>query len=187
MFTHRLDDDTLIRSYNIDDAPALHEVLKREHEHLLVWLPWPDADQSLGARREFIRGSIQQEKDGDGFQTGIFHRGELAGSVGFHGTDHANRSTSIGYWLAAGHQGKGIMTRACEALVNHSLLEMKLNRVEIRCATDNARSRAIPERLGFTQEGVLRQVQLLHDRYLDQLVYSMLAEQWREIRPPEVA
>jgi hypothetical protein len=48
MFNRKLDDDTLIRSYNIDDAPALYEVLKREPEHLLVWLPWPDADKSLG-------------------------------------------------------------------------------------------------------------------------------------------
>jgi ribosomal-protein-serine acetyltransferase len=187
MFKHKLDDDTLIRSYNIDDAPALNEVLKREHEHLLVWLPWPDADKTLGDRREFIRGCIQQEADGDGFQTGVFHKGELAGSVGFHGVDHANRSTSIGYWLAAKYQGRGIVTRACEALVDHALLELKLNRVEIRCATENTRSRAIPERLSFAQEGVLRQAQLLHDRYVDHVVYSMLAEQWREIRPAEAA
>ena len=134
MFTRKLDDDTLIRSYNIDDAPALHEVLKREHEHLLIWMPWPDLEKTLGDRREFIRGCIQQETDGDGFQTAILHRGELAGSVGFHGIDHANLSTSIGYWLAEKHQGKGIMTRACEALVDYALVdyalvELKLNRV----------------------------------------------------------
>ena len=179
MFTRKLDDDTLIRSYNIDDAPALHEVLKREHEHLLIWMPWPDLEKTLGDRREFIRGCIQQETDGDGFQTAILHRGELAGSVGFHGIDHANLSTSIGYWLAEKHQGKGIMTRACEALVDYALVELKLNRVEIRCATENTRSRAIPERLGFIREGVLRQVQQLHERYVDHVVYAMLAEDWR--------
>ena len=69
--------------------------------------------------------------------------------------------------------------------MDHALLDLKLNRVEIRCATENTRSRAIPERLSFTQEGVMRQVQWLHDRYVDHVVYSMLAEQWREIRPPE--
>jgi ribosomal-protein-serine acetyltransferase len=179
MFTRKLDDDTLIRSYNIDDAPDLHEVLKREHEHLLIWMPWPDLEKTLGDRREFIRGWIQQETDGDGFQTAILHRGELAGSVGFHGIDHANLSTSIGYWLAEKHQGKGIMTRACEALVDYALVELKLNRVEIRCATENTRSRAIPERLGFIREGVLRQVQQLHERYVDHVVYAMLAEDWR--------
>lgn len=181
MFTHKLDDDTQIRSYNIDDAPALHAVLKREHEHLLVWMPWPDAEKTLGDRREFIRGCIQQEADSDGFQTAILHRDELAGSVGFHGIDHANRSTSIGYWLLERHQGRGIMTRACKALLDHALLELKLNRVEIRCATENTRSRAIPERLGFVKEGVLRQVQWLHNRYVDHVVYSMLAKDWRAL------
>jgi hypothetical protein len=43
-------------------------------------------------------------------------------------------------------------------------------RVEIRAAPANARSRAIPERLGFTQEGTLRQVERGGDRYLDNVV-----------------
>ena len=68
-----------------------------------------------------------------------------------------------------------------------ALLELQFNRVEIRCATENTRSSAIPDRLRFTLEGVLRQVQLLHDRYVDLVVYSMLVEQWREIQPTEGA
>jgi hypothetical protein len=52
-------------------------------------------------------------------------------------------------------------------------------RVEIRAAPENARSRAIPERLGFTQEGTLRQVECVGDRYLDNVVYAMLAEDWK--------
>ena len=52
-------------------------------------------------------------------------------------------------------------------------------RVEIRAAQENARSRAIPERLGFTQEGTLRQVERVGDRYLDNVVYAMLAEDWK--------
>jgi ribosomal-protein-serine acetyltransferase len=52
-------------------------------------------------------------------------------------------------------------------------------RVEIRAAPENARSRAIPERLGFTQEGTLRQVERVDDRYLDNVVYAMLAEDWK--------
>jgi len=46
-------------------------------------------------------------------------------------------------------------------------------------APENARSRAIPERLGFTQEGTLRQVERVGDRDLDNVVYAMLAEDWK--------
>ena len=54
-----------------------------------------------------------------------------------------------------------------------------LNRVEIRAAPENRRSRAIPERLGFTEEGTLRQAERVGERYLDSAVYAMLAEDWK--------
>lgn len=67
------------------------------------------------------------------------------------------------------------MTRACEALVNFSLRDLGLHRVEIRCAEENVKSRAIPERLGFVKEGFLREVEWLHDHYVDHVVYSKLS------------
>jgi ribosomal-protein-serine acetyltransferase len=56
---------------------------------------------------------------------------------------------------------------------------VKLNRVEIRAGVENARSRAVVERRGFTQEGVKRQAELVGDRWIDDAVYSMLAAEWQ--------
>ena len=70
------------------------------------------------------------------------------------------------------------MTRAVRALVNHALVDEDLHRVEIRAAPDNVRSRAIPERLGFREEGLLRVSERIGDRYLDSVVYGMLAPEW---------
>ncbi len=72
------------------------------------------------------------------------------------------------------------MTKACSALSSYAFDELELNRVEIRCATENKRSRAIPEKLRFTQEGIVRKAEWLYDHYVDLVVYGMLAEQWRE-------
>lgn len=90
-----------------------------------------------------------------------------------------DRATSLGYWLAKAAQGKGLVTRGVSALLGLAFDEWKLNRVEIHAAPDNAPSRAVPERLGFTQEGVLRQVERIGDRYEDSVVYSLLASHGR--------
>jgi ribosomal-protein-serine acetyltransferase len=74
--------------------------------------------------------------------------------------------------------GKGTMAAAVRLLVDHALTVWQLNRVEIIVATGNRRSRAIPERLGFREDGMLRQFQLVNGRYLDCASYSMLAEDW---------
>ena len=101
--------------------------------------------------------------------------GESSVSSGFLGVDWANRSTSIGYWLAESAQGRGTMTEAVRLLVGHALGEWQLNRVEIRAEPENLRSRALAQRLGFRQEGALRQVARFGERYRDHVVYSMLA------------
>lgn len=56
--------------------------------------------------------------------------------------------------------------------------EYGLNRIEIACATGNAKSRVIPERLGFKLEGVLRESEFLNGRHVDQAIYSMLASEF---------
>lgn len=76
-------------------------------------------------------------------------------------------------------QGKGIITQACAALVDHAFQEMNLHRVEIRTAVENFKSRAVPERLGFKEEGIARQSAWLYDQFIDHVVYGMLAEEWK--------
>lgn len=96
--------------------------------------------------------------------------------VGFHRLDWDQLSTSIGYWIAERQQGTGTVTRAAAALVDHAFGVWKLNRLEIRAGVENDRSRAIPERLGFTQEGVLREPERVGGRFVDHAVYAILAE-----------
>ena len=99
--------------------------------------------------------------------------GEVAGVVGVEPLDWIHRSASIGYWLGERFQGRGLITTAVRALVEHAVSVWELNRVEIRAAVGNARSRAIPERLGFQEEGTLREAERVggaasrHRRLLD--------------------
>jgi ribosomal-protein-serine acetyltransferase len=86
-------------------------------------------------------------------------------------------SASLGYWLAEAHQGRGLMTKSVSELVDHAFDEWHLNRVEIQAGIGNRKSRAIPERLGFQRDGVLREYERVGDRYIDMVVYSLLARE----------
>lgn len=71
------------------------------------------------------------------------------------------------------------MTSVSKALTDYAFTELKLNKVEIRAAAENQKSRSIPERLGYKEEGTIRQAEWLYDHYVDHVVYGMLAEEWK--------
>jgi ribosomal-protein-serine acetyltransferase len=162
------------------DAEELFALVDGNRAYLREWLPWLDQNTEVDHTRAFIRAASKQLADRNGFTCGIRWRGALVGVVGLHGIDWANRKTSLGYWVAEPHQGRGIVTRACAAVLRHLFEEMGLNCVEIGCAVGNAKSNAIPVRLGFTKEGVLRQREWLYDHFVDHVVYSLLASEWRQ-------
>jgi ribosomal-protein-serine acetyltransferase len=58
----------------------------------------------------FIRSTVQQYLDNQGFQAGIWANHELVGVAGFHPIDWQNKVASLGYWLREDDQGRGIMT-----------------------------------------------------------------------------
>lgn len=70
------------------------------------------------------------------------------------------------------------MTGAVRALLDHAFGVWDLHRVIIEVVVDNARSRAIPERLGFREEALLREAKLIRGSYEDAVLYAMLASDW---------
>ena len=117
---------------------------------------------------------MKQRKEGRGPVFGILHDGALAGVVGFLPIDRVNRAGEIGYWLAHERQGRGTMTQCCEFVVRYGFLTLDLNRIQIAAATENVQSRAIPERLGFKLEGIMRSRENLYGRFVDHAVYALL-------------
>ncbi|SCY69510.1 GNAT family N-acetyltransferase [Alkaliphilus peptidifermentans] len=180
MFKHIINNDIQLKLLELNDAEELTILTDECKDHLRQWLPWVDSSSSIDDRRAFIEMTKKQYAANDGFQAGIWYKGQIAGVIGFHSINWSNKSTSIGYWLGDKFQGNGIMTKATIAFIDYALKELKLNRVEIRCAEENLKSRAIPERLGFTKEGVIRQAEWLYHHYVNHVVYGMLAEEWKQ-------
>jgi len=171
-----------LRLVGDNDAEMLFRLIERNRRHLRQWLPWLDANTSIDYTRSFVRQSQEQFSNKRGFQTAIWFDNAIAGIIGYHPIDWQNRAAMIGYWLGEEFQSKGIMTAACQALVNHAINELKLHRVEIRCATGNTRSCAIPERLRFTREGVIKDGEWLYDHFVDLVLYRMLDREWKEVQ-----
>ena len=160
------------------DAPALYALVDANRAHLARWLPWA-AGETLADAEAFVHDGIRRFYAGDGFELAIEHEGRLVGVIGLHAIHPVNRRTSIGYWLAEGAQGKGIARAAVRALVAHCFDDLKLHRVDIRVAPENARSLAVPRALGFREEGTLRGYERMGDGWLDLTVFSMLEDEWR--------
>lgn len=179
MFYFTLHNDSELRLLEPRHAEDLFLVTDKSRAYLREWLPWVDFTKNVSDSKHFIEGTLKQFGNNDGFQAGIWYKGELAGVIGLHGINWANKATSIGYWLGEGFRGKGLMTAACQAVIDYGFTELGLKRIEIRVATENYKSQAIPERLGFQKEGCTRSAEFLYDRYVDHYVYGLIKEDSR--------
>ena len=179
MLSLRIDEQTELRLIEPRHAEALNALVERNFAHIKRWSAWLKDDRSIQNTHDFIKRNMARMSENNGYALAIWHAGEMAGQIEYNYLDWTNSATEIGYWLGASFEGRGIVTRSCRALVEHAFAELKLNRVEIRCAVENRKSRAIPERLGFRLEGVLVQAEWMHDHFHDLAVYAVLASEWR--------
>lgn len=179
MFTYPLDATCELRLLEQRHAQEWFELVEQDRPHMRAWLGWLDDFKTVQDAQNFIQIALNQFVASAGMKAGIWVEGKLAGGVSFQDVDWVNSVVTMGYWLSEPYKGRGIATRATIAMIDYAVYELKLNRLELRCAVENQKSRAIPERLGFVQEGVLHQSLRLYERYVDEVVYSMLAFEWQ--------
>ncbi len=109
--------------------------------------------------------------------------GRVIGSVGLHKDAFrpALNSRMLGYVLATEHWGKGLMTEAAKAAIRFAFEDMGLDVLSVDHYPENARSRRVIEKCGFTCEGTLRRAKPIFDGSVkDICCYSMLREEYKE-------
>ncbi len=102
-----IDDDAEMRLLVETDATELLNVVDSNRQHLREWLPWLDRNTEEAHSLEFIRSTIDQYLKGQGFVCGIFDRGALVGTCGYHPIDASRSEATIGYWLSRTALGRG--------------------------------------------------------------------------------
>lgn len=156
-------------------AQPIFELVDANRTHLGVWLPFVDRMQTVAFAQNFVTGTMQRNKEGIEYAFVIVADGAIVGRIGVYKIDQQNKIGEIGYWLGAPSQGKGIATTSTKGLIDFCFSELALNRIEIKCGTENVKSRRIPERLNFTHEGIIRQGERLYDQYIDLDLFSLLS------------
>ena len=168
-----LEDGVILRPIRRGDAEALHGAVEANREHIGRWLPF--AGQPFERTANHVRRSVRDFEAGRGLNMVLLDRGRLIGAVNLVDPSREHGLTSVGYWLAADAQGRGIMTRAVAEVVRRAFDLYGFERVEIHVAATNERSRAIPERLGFRLEGSLRSGHRIDGAAHEELIFGKLA------------
>lgn len=160
-------------------AAGLYTVIEANRAHFAEFLAWGENARSIENFLNYIKNCELQYQQGNEINFVILLQGIPVGKMGLHYINTQNKCAEIGYWLSKSEEGKGIVTKSCKALINYGFEALGLNRIEILAAEDNVRSLAIPKRLNFTKEGVLRQAELVNDHFLNLVLYSILREEWK--------
>lgn len=171
--------DIELHEASTTDAAAIYNLIDTNRNYLRQWLPFIDYSHSVADTEMYLRSVTAPGNLHDKVYT-IRYQAQEAGIIGFKAIDRVNKKLEIGYWQAAMYQGKGIMVRSCEALLAHAFQRMHMNRIQIKVGVGNSKSSRIPNRLGFTLEGIERDGEWIRDEFIDLEVYSLLKREWEK-------
>lgn len=137
-----------------DRARALAVAINESLDHLQPWMAWASEPASEDAMVTFLAAGAQQWDQRRDFGYSIVDTdGAVVGGCGLHARLGQN-GLEIGYWVHVDHTGKGVATAAARALTDAAFEIEGIERVRIQCEDTNARSARVPEKLGYTFDGV---------------------------------
>jgi ribosomal-protein-serine acetyltransferase len=161
-------------------APQLFAAINNNRKEFSEFLPWVADMRTVADLTDYLKSaelSCQQEKEAS---FAILFDKVAVGRIGIHHLNMPNKVGTIGYWLSKDAQGKGIMLKSCIAIINFGFENLGLHRIEIKAAISNLKSQAIPVKLNFVKEGILRQAEFVNNQFLDLFLYSMISDDWQK-------
>ena len=177
LFDELTGERVIVRPHRPDDFDELWEAIQQSRDELRPWLPF--ADQSQEQLRDWLARVVAKWITREIMGMGIVERatGHLVGNIGLMVRGWDIGSFEIGYWLRTSAAGHGYMSEAVRLVTDFAFDHLDANRVMIRCDAENARSAAVPTRLGFTLEGRMRRdFAAPNGAIRDTLVFSMIRD-----------
>jgi ribosomal-protein-serine acetyltransferase len=184
MFSCPLGDDAALLPRTAAISDAYHELMAANHERL-ARRGWPAEPPTPDSTRSLLEESGRAWLEGAELPVAIAiparEGWQLVGTAGLR----INRYTQAGdawYWIDAGVEGRGLASGAMTILLDQAFGPLGLARVTIHTEAANERSRALAARLGFTEEGLHRQAIVIGGQRRDEVIYGLLADEWRAHR-----
>lgn len=163
-----------------EDLGALYAIQSRDD--VVRWLYWePRTEDEV---REVLEGQILRSHDAP--ETGVTlaveltATGEVIGHVSLMVGPPEHRQGELGFIFHPDHQGHGYATEAARALLALAFETYDLHRVCGRLEPRNVASARVLERLGMRKEGLLVENEWVKDEWQSELVYALLAREWRD-------
>jgi RimJ/RimL family protein N-acetyltransferase len=157
------------------DLAAQHAIRSREDVHRWLYSQ-PFAEHESRERLERLIARPPET----GLTLAVECRGEVIGDVSLTVGEH--RQGEIGFILHPDHQGRGYATEAVEALLALAFEHYRLHRVVGRLEARNAASARVLEKLGMRREAHLIENEWVKGEWQSELVYALLAREWRARR-----
>ncbi|MFD6139754.1 GNAT family N-acetyltransferase [Promicromonospora sp. NPDC060271] len=175
-FETALTDDVTLRALTEDDAEAIASAYGRNREYLTPWEPArPEAFYTQEWHKEQLRAQVLENSTGRALYTVLEADGEIVGRLNLTDIVHgAFENGHVGYWLDARFTGRGIMTRAIEALVEHARDELGLHRLQAATLPHNEASQAVLTRIGFERIGFAPGYLKIAGQWQDHVLFQLL-------------
>jgi RimJ/RimL family protein N-acetyltransferase len=168
-----------LRSYARDVVAALHAIQSREDVHRWLYSGPRSEDEVRAAIESRIARLRDAPETGVALAVDIAATGELVGDVSLTLGSPEHRQAEIGFILHPGHQGRGYATEAAEAMVALAFSTYDLHRVYGRLEARNIASARVLEKLGMRREAHLVENEWVKGEWQSELIYALLAREWR--------
>ena len=163
-----------LRSWAEDDVAAMVAALS--DPEISLWIPLLPYPYSRADAQRFIDLARREAAAGRMAAGGIFDADDdrVLGGIGLSQISLGNKTAEVGYWVARGERGRGVATRATTLILGWAFDELELERISLLADVDNAGSRRVARKLGFSEEGVLRSHLASRRGRRDAVIYSLL-------------
>lgn len=145
-----IDKSLILQQLQPSDADRIFELTENNRTYLEEFLPWPKHTKSVEDSLAHIHKTMKEREDGETLAYGIKYEGSIVGHISVM---HLNKRPEIGYWIAAEYSGKGVTTRAVEALTNYAFQALGVNKIIIRANPKNIASNKVAEKAGYVLAG----------------------------------